>query len=263
MRFISFAIISETSELKAASSGWSESSPAASPAAAASDASPIIRSSFCNSIVHMTSCVKSWKRLETRPWSSSILSTMGPVCAGKTCTSLSTNSLGLNSSHLSGCTPGPRKSTKVGVPRATGHPSGKSFFSMLSRLNTIGALLLLRSSAKEFTNGLMRKHRKQVSSYICSSTGGPRPLASRTSWGNDLPETRGTSSCFAEGGSSSESRAKKSTASWTGTSSPTLRKPFRWPLYMTTRIGFLPPASCPEAPLASGTGGSPSFLTLW
>mmetsp|Transcript_65525 Transcript_65525/g.152173 ORF Transcript_65525/g.152173 Transcript_65525/m.152173 type:complete len:320 (+) Transcript_65525:166-1125(+) len=261
VRFMSRAIISETVALKLVSScsfvssGWWLS--AVAPSIGASDTST---SNFCNSVVHMTSCVKSWNLFETKPWNSSICSKMLSVCCGKTLVIFSQRSFGLNSSHFSGRTLGPRKRTKVGVPRATGHPLGKSFFSMFNRLNTIGTPLLLSSTASELTNGRMRKQRKQVSSYIWSSTG-IEALAATTSSANELPEVRGTSRARNSAVHSCDRGAKKSNASDTGTSAPTCKTAFRCPLYMTTRIGFLSSPSC--AVLGSGNGGSPSFLMLW
>ena len=76
--------------------------------------------------------------------------------------------MGLNSIHFSHRPE--RYSTNVGVPRAIGSASGKSFCSTFIRIRFTGKLGA-SSLAICCSMGRMRKQRKHVSSYSCTRTG--------------------------------------------------------------------------------------------
>mmetsp|Transcript_17943 Transcript_17943/g.42123 ORF Transcript_17943/g.42123 Transcript_17943/m.42123 type:complete len:256 (-) Transcript_17943:411-1178(-) len=255
MRLISLAISLDRTELNSVSS--EDASLCTSPTALA-----MHDSSFCSSTDHMTSCVKSWNRLGTIACRSSIF-WKAESESGKTFAIFSQRSLGLNSSHFSPAVSLPRNKANVGVPLATGQPSGKSFFSMFNLFKRKGALFSNRSSPTELMKGLIKKQRKHVSSYICNNTiGFPGWLSSRTSFRKDSFETRGTDFGALTLPRSWETGLKKSKTSCFGISSPTCNIDLRCPLYMTIRSGAAPASFVSSSP-AFGRGGSPSFRTFW
>mmetsp|Transcript_126683 Transcript_126683/g.354634 ORF Transcript_126683/g.354634 Transcript_126683/m.354634 type:complete len:259 (-) Transcript_126683:596-1372(-) len=181
VRFMSLFIIDEAIELNSESSsldfggGGTLAMPNATPS---SSSSPLGKehgsggklatssSSRLISTVQSVNCEKSLNRLETPICISSMLSRTRCGKFGHCLQILPTKSFGLNSSHLSGGISVPRNKTNVGVPRATGHWSGKSFFSMFNLLICNGTPEVLSNLAREFTKGRIKKQSMHVSSYI-------------------------------------------------------------------------------------------------